>query len=356
MPRMIDAILQGTAPQTLIRRAARGELSLPPAEAIEILVALTGDRELGEEAEKTLQGWDESSLAELAASPETPETAWRYLLQNSEAKPAVITALCDNPSVPLSELENVPAHAGVATLKAMVRSHRVRNSSRLLELISENPSAAPVLEYLRQWQSTAENSEAEQVVADFLAAHAEELKHEEHKAFELVSAAEGEEDPLEKLMQKAKSGAAPAEPEEKEQLSVLQRIGRMTVGERIKLAVRGNREERMILIRDRSKLVSLAVLESPKINDSEMEAFAAMKNVQEAVLRTIAGKRNYMKNYGVLRTLVSNPKTPLDVTLPLLPHLLVKDTRALSVNKNVNETLRKMALKLFRTKTERKKE
>jgi hypothetical protein len=129
----------------------------------------------------------------------------------------------------------------------------------------------------------------------------------------------------------------------------------MGVGERIKLAVRGNREERMVLIRDRSKLVSLAVLESPKVNDAEMETFAAMKNVQETVLRSISTKRNYMKNYGVLRALVSNPKTPLDVALPLLAHLLVKDLRSLAINKNVNETVRKLGLKMFRAKTERKK-
>ena len=128
------------------------------------------------------------------------------------------------------------------------------------------------------------------------------------------------------------------------------------MGERIKLAVRGNREERMVLIRDRSKLVSLAVLESPKVNDSEMENFAAMKNIQESVLRAIATKRSYIKNYGVLRTLVNNPKTPLDVALPLLAHLLLKDQRALAVNKNVNETLRKVALRMWRVKSERKKD
>jgi hypothetical protein len=110
-----------------------------------------------------------------------------------------------------------------------------------------------------------------------------------------------------------------------------------------------------VLIRDRSKLVSLAVLESPKVNDAEMETFAAMKNVQETVLRSISTKRNYMKNYGVLRALVSNPKTPLDVALPLLAHLLVKDLRSLAINKNVNETVRKLGLKMFRAKTERKK-
>ena len=158
------------------------------------------------------------------------------------------------------------------------------------------------------------------------------------------------------LSRVAKGQTVAAVPEEQEHLSILQRIGRMRVGERIKLAVRGNREERMVLIRDRSKLVSLAVLESPKVNDAEMETFAAMKNVQETVLRAIATKRSYMKNYGVLRALVNNPKTPLDVALPLLAHLLVKDLRAMAVNKNVNETVRKLAVKMFRVKTERRRD
>jgi hypothetical protein len=110
----------------------------------------------------------------------------------------------------------------------------------------------------------------------------------------------------------------------------------------------------MVLIRDRSKLVALAVLVSPKVTDREMEAFASMKNIQETVLRAIAGKRNYMKNYLVLRALATNPKAPLDVTLPLLAHLLVKDVRALASDKNVNETVRKLAMKIYRKKMERK--
>jgi pentose-5-phosphate-3-epimerase len=81
-----------------------------------------------------------------------------------------------------------------------------------------------------------------------------------------------------------------------------------------------------------------------------------MKNIQESVLRAMAAKRNYIKNYGVLRTLVNNPKTPIDVALPLLQHLQVKDQRSLAVNKNVNETVRKMALRMWRFKTERNKD
>jgi hypothetical protein len=236
----------------------------------------------------------------------------------------------------------------------MLRSERVRNSSRMLEVIGANPAAEAARPRLEQWLAKARAKEAEAAAENFLTEHAEEIACGD-QPFELVPAGEGEDDPLDKLLNRAKNGdIAVVAPEETKELSLLQRIGLMRVGDRIKLAMRGNRGERMVLIRDRSKLVSLAVLESPKVNDSEMETFASMKNVQEAVLRGISTKRNYMKNYGVLRALVNNPKTPMDVVLPLLAFLLVKDLRALTMNKNVTETVRKVAMKLFRTKTDKK--
>ncbi len=356
MARLVELIREGAAPPSMMRRAARGELSLPASEGIEILVALAADRELGVEAERTLAGWEETSLAEVAASVASPAEVLLYLVRNQRQRPAVIVALCENPVLAIEELEAMASQGTAETLRAMMRSGRVRSSSRLLELLAANPAAAPARPQLEQWLATAQGNEAEEMAASFLARHAEQVEREDDQPFELVAALEGEDDSLDQLLTRSKQGETAVAPEEVEHLSMLQRIGRMRVGERIKLAMRGNREERMVLIRDRSKLVSLAVLESPKVNDSEMENFAAMKNVQETVLRAISTKRNYIKNYGVLRALVNNPKTPLDAALPLLSHLLVKDLRGLSVNKNVNETVRKLALRMFRVKTERKKD
>ena len=114
--------------------------------------------------------------------------------------------------------------------------------------------------------------------------------------------------------------------------------------------MKGSREERFILIRDGARVVALAVLESPKLTESEIEFFAALRNVHEVVLRTIAMKRKFVKMYGVVKALVNNPRTPLDVTLPLLNHLLLNDVRSLSTNKNVPDTIRKLAVKLYNQK------
>jgi hypothetical protein len=59
-----------------------------------------------------------------------------------------------------------------------------------------------------------------------------------------------------------------------------------------------------------------------------------------------------MKNYNVVRNLVANPRTPLDISLGLMKNILVADLRNLSSNKEVSETVRKLALKMFKQKSE----
>jgi hypothetical protein len=142
--------------------------------------------------------------------------------------------------------------------------------------------------------------------------------------------------------------AAEVEPEVKKRLSLLQRMAKMNIVQRIQLAVKGGREERMLLIRDPNKIVQRGVLQSPRLTDLEIENFASMTNVSQEVLRIISKNRNFMKNYVVTRNLTKNPKSPLDVSLHLLPHLTPTDLKQLAANKNVPETLRSMALKLQR--------
>ena len=134
--------------------------------------------------------------------------------------------------------------------------------------------------------------------------------------------------------------------------SVLQKIARLDIKGRIQLAMKGTKEERSILVRDGTKIVALAVLDSPKITDGEVEKFASQKNVLEAVLRYIPMKRRFAKNYAVIRNLVFNPRTPLDVALGLMKNLLTVDLKNLSGNKEVSETIRKLALRMFKQKIE----
>ncbi len=187
----------------------------------------------------------------------------------------------------------------------------------------------------------------------FVTENAAAIAADADKAFELTGATT-EEIGVAGVVPAAGAAAAPAPevvPEAKERISALQKIAKLTVGDRVKLAMIGSKEDRYILIRDGSRIVSSAVLASPKISDQEVETIAAMKNVQESVLRDIARNRKFMKSYTVLKALVNNPRCPLDISLTLVKGLLTPDLKGLSMNKGVPETLKKVALRSFKEKT-----
>jgi hypothetical protein len=124
-----------------------------------------------------------------------------------------------------------------------------------------------------------------------------------------------------------------------------QRLGNMTVPEKVKCATKGTREMRAILIRDPNRMVSAAVLSCPKVNEAEVEAFAKMGNVSEDILRTIAMTRAWTKNYAVLLALVKNSKTPVALSLNMMQRLNDSDVKKLSTDRNVPEALRLAARK-----------
>ena len=124
-------------------------------------------------------------------------------------------------------------------------------------------------------------------------------------------------------------------------------LSSLPIVERMKLAMKGTREQRAQLIRDSNRMVASAVLSSPKLNESEVETFAKMANVSEDVLRVIAMNRTWTKNYGVVVGLARNPKTPPAISMQLLPRLNERDTKMLAVDRNVPEALRLAARKVM---------
>jgi len=397
MPRMIELMRQSAVPANVMRSAARGALALPPPEMIEILVYLTTNPVFAEQAKMTLAGWDEPSSLLVASDPGTPNEVLEYMVHPQNRRPRLIPALLENPSVEERHLLDMAQTESRELVDMLLASKRVRRSPNVLHALATNPHLSPeesekVDQALRALGEDAAGPADEPAVlpaviealdeetAKYLAEHAAEIAAEEGKGFSLVGA---HEDHAEAAAIAAAAGAAPAgpeasvaaapaptgdaaataaavatqkgaaqkPPEERERISVIQKIARLTVGERVQLAMKGTKDERFVLIRDGSKVVSSAVLESPKVSDAEIETFAAMKNVQESVLRGITMKRKFMKNYAVIRCLVNNPRLPLDLGLSLMNHLLVNDLKVLSMNKNISETLRKMALKTYKQKS-----
>lgn len=125
----------------------------------------------------------------------------------------------------------------------------------------------------------------------------------------------------------------------------VQRLMSLSPNEKLKVALRGNREERAILIRDPNKMIAAAVLSSPRVGGDEIEGFARMATVSEDILRAIAINRAWTRNYGVVQGLVRNPKTPLAISLNLLVRLNDRDLNAVSLDRNVPDPLRIAARK-----------
>jgi len=131
--------------------------------------------------------------------------------------------------------------------------------------------------------------------------------------------------------------------EEEKARTFQQRLANMTVPEKVKCASKGTREMRAVLIRDPNRMVAAAVLSCPKVNESEVEAFAKMGNVSEEILRTIAMSRAWTKSYGVLLALVKNSKTPVALSINMMQRLNDSDVKKLSTDRNVPEALRAFA-------------
>lgn len=143
--------------------------------------------------------------------------------------------------------------------------------------------------------------------------------------------------------------------EEGKKLTLTQKIAKMSVSERIKLANKGNKEVRSMLIRDANKLVAVAVIRSPRITDAEVMAQAINKGAHEDVLRVVYTHREWTRKYPVRLALVKNPKVPAQVLMRFLNTLAESDVKSLAKDKNVSGAIQMMAKKMIQRKNEPKK-
>lgn len=404
MPRMIELIRSSAVSANLVQAAARGALAVPAPEMLEILVHLANHNKVfGQQARLTLAGWDEVSALAAASDPNTAPEVLDYMSAPQNLRPRLLPMLLENPSVPTERLLELAATGPREVVEFMLKSERVARSQALLNALHSNPN------YLESGQAVAEpatppealpeevpaplpdvsgeilgeeppeapespDDVLDQEIVAYLTEHAAEIETEGDKPFQAIGGVFDEvlePEPQPGAAATAGPAAVATQPAaatkaspthrktfltaDEERGSALQKISKLDIKGRVQLAMKGTKEERSILVRDGTKLVALAVLESPKLSDAEVEKFASQKNVLEAVLRGIPMKRRFAKHYAVVRNLVFNPRTPLDVSLGLMKNILVHDLRNLSSNKEVSDTVRKLALKMFKSKTDTSK-
>jgi hypothetical protein len=117
--------------------------------------------------------------------------------------------------------------------------------------------------------------------------------------------------------------------------SLYARILTMGIAEKIKLALRGNKDARSILVRDTNKLIRRLVFQNPRVTDTEVIAIARTRTADEELLRIIADRKEWIRNYQVRLALATNPKTPLVLALKQVNTLAERDLRLIAKSKNV---------------------
>jgi hypothetical protein len=373
MAPIFELIKKNAVPVNVMRSAAKGALPLSAGETLEILVYLTQNPIFGQDARMTLAKWDAQSAIEVLSRHSAAPEVLIYYWQEENRRPSLMPTLIENPAIPENSLIELAAQAPREIVAMLLASARARGAPGVVEALLANEHLSPeerrAVETAQQEQLPVPPVEAGPDVADpeaeaalmaFQQEHAGEIAAEEGKPFELTQEEPEPVKPHEEAPADAPEQAVAPVPAidefeagEQKRLTILQKISGLNVGQRIKLGFIGNKEERAILIRDTAKLVQNAVLQSPKLSDPEVELFAGSKNLQENVFREIARQRRFLKLYPVVRNLVNNPRCPLDISLTLVKTLMVYDLKSLRHNKNVPDTIRKVAAKLYQDKAAR---
>jgi len=285
-------------------------MSLSPEDRVELLAVLTCDQDakVAERAQNVLLIQPLEHFVAVLARPDADLRFFSYCAGNLADKPGIADALAKNPSCPAAPIARAARHLTTEGIQSMLDNlERFVSDPLLVSEVTNSPAAsAEQRELLKETQKgTIERKDIEEALNEI-------------------------------------------EPDPAKRETLMQRLAQMSVIERLMLALKGGRSERMMLIRDPNKLVQRCVMQSPRLTDAEVELFASMTNLSNEVLRIISQMRAFMKNYAIVKNLVANPKTPLDVSLHLFPRLNATDLQKLTTNRNVPETLRSTAVKLHR--------
>jgi hypothetical protein len=138
-----------------------------------------------------------------------------------------------------------------------------------------------------------------------------------------------------------------AQGKEKKKLNVMQVIQRMSVSQKIKLAMSGAKEARGLLIRESSKVIALGVLANPRITIGEIEFFAKSTNLSEDVIRKIGTNAEWTRKPVVASALVNNPKTPVGISIGFIPRMSVRELGILEASRNIPDAVRSAARSLL---------
>jgi|SRR5262245_5533939 len=373
---LVQRILDGSAAESIRLTAARGALPLPLQDLLYTQICLLQDEAAAvvQAATMSLAKLTGEALLPIVRDPACDPIVIDHFARGGHLQGDAMEAAIAHPAILDATLEALAASAPAETLNLIVTNEvRLIKNPRLVEVLRGNPKLSADnrrrlselerdfigKEQLRVRAPAAEGALVGGApVGAAPAGTAGEVPLADPMAEGMPGVsgipAEGEAPPPD--------DAAPAEPmSEEEQLAyeeelrktpAFQKIMKLNVAERQQLAMKGNAEERAILVRDTAKMVAHAVLKSPKLSDNEITNFAGMRNIHEEILRVIASKKEWTKSYATVHALVRNPKTPPGLTVQFLARLGNRDLKIVAGDKNIPDLVRRQARNMFIVRTQ----
>lgn len=393
---VVRSVIEGAAPRPACVAASRGILPLPQADLLEILVSFYNgsDAELKENARQTLSTQSSVALDGTLTSHDTAPSVLEYFIAQDHLPAAAYQAIIQNANTPSSAIAAFARRTTSGDLLELIslnqqllirdksiieailgNSHRTSEAERRAsetkrEFFEKERGAQQIANELRAQgkEAAAEFVESVDIAADgddsglseedalFLAQHIEVLDKDtddEWLRLEFIEDLYEETEAQRKATLDKIIGELKNEEDEiaGERISMINKIMRMGVKDRVKLGMKGDREARNILIRDPNRLVSSAVVNNPRISEQEIENIASMRSLSEDILRQIASNRQWSRSYGVMHALVRNPRTPIANSLTIMSRLQLRDLTGLSKNRNVSDAVRRHATRLLSART-----
>lgn len=388
----VKAIIEGAAPRPAQLAAARGILPLPQNDLFEVLVAFASaaDAEIAEHAKATLASQDEATLRGAVQSADIATSVLNYFAFQESVSKEIHEGIISNAKTPVATIVNFARTTKSAPLLEFMSFNQqlLITTPAIIDAIIQNPSRSSEAER-RASEIKREFFEKErgaQQIANELRAQGKEAAAEFMEQADFSDSGLSDEDALliASLIEVPDSETDDSwlgleyieelyeeTPEQREaivnkilgefkmdemdlssdRISILNRILRMGIKDRVRLAVKGDREARNILIRDPNRIIAQAVIDNPRLTEQEVEKIAAMRTITEDVLRQIANNRQWTRSYLIMHNLARNPRTPIANVLTILSRLQLRDLAALSKNRNVSDAVRRQALRLSQART-----
>lgn len=385
---VVQSIIAGKAPPAARSAAARGLLPLPQVDLLEVLVHLSddGDASVARAAQETLAAQSVNDLLETARAGQTAPAVLAYLASLSTADFQLHEAVATHAATPddaIALLARTSPNASLVELITLNQQRLIR-APQIIDAVLANPARSAEAER-RVTETRREFFEKERgarQIASELRARGNGAAAEFFESAELSVAGRSmsiddawviaqhievsdvdiddswlarefmEEMLLESPEKTAANMQAVINAERMEgeisadRISMIRRIMFMTVKDRVKLAMKGDREARGILIRDSNKIVATGVIHNPRVTEQEIENISAMRTVSDEVLRLIGLNRAWARSYPIIHNLARNPRTPMATAIHILPRIRSKDLKAISLNRNVSEAVRRQAYRL----------